>query len=277
MGRMPWGTYLWPGLPQICREGSWAGLGLAIGFAALVSGAVADRSWTLRTDGKTSTERLFPSTEAGARRRPLRPLPVFATLTLMNSDPQRQFTPGAERVLDEAARWSRRDDPDDIEAPSLLLGLLAEAECRAAIVMAGHGIDAAGVKNRWPELKRHPAGAPPPGLSADVRESLSAAVARLHEHPKDLILATEHLLLGLAAADHETGQWLRRQGVDPDSLERDIQAQYGHTPGPLPAEEPETLELPPESEFDRAVEEDAAEPTPSIRPLTSYLTLYLVW
>lgn len=37
MGRMPWATYLWPGLPQICRFGSWPGLGLAIGFAVLLN------------------------------------------------------------------------------------------------------------------------------------------------------------------------------------------------------------------------------------------------
>lgn len=41
MGRMPWATYLWPGLPQMCRFGSWPGLGLAIGFAVLLNLALA--------------------------------------------------------------------------------------------------------------------------------------------------------------------------------------------------------------------------------------------
>lgn len=41
MGRMPRATYLWPGLPQICRFGSWPGLGLAIGFAVLLNLALA--------------------------------------------------------------------------------------------------------------------------------------------------------------------------------------------------------------------------------------------
>lgn len=41
MGRMPRGTYLWPGLPQLWKEGSWYALGLAIGFAALVNLAIA--------------------------------------------------------------------------------------------------------------------------------------------------------------------------------------------------------------------------------------------
>ncbi len=41
MGRMPWGTYLWPGLPQIWREGAWSALAVAVGFAALVNVALA--------------------------------------------------------------------------------------------------------------------------------------------------------------------------------------------------------------------------------------------
>lgn len=32
--------YLWPGLPQIARDGSWAALAMAIGFAALVNVAL---------------------------------------------------------------------------------------------------------------------------------------------------------------------------------------------------------------------------------------------
>jgi uncharacterized membrane protein YccC len=36
MRRMPWTVYLWPGLPQICFHGSWSGLGLAIGTAAVL-------------------------------------------------------------------------------------------------------------------------------------------------------------------------------------------------------------------------------------------------
>jgi hypothetical protein len=40
MGRMPWATYLWPGLPQICRDGRWSALLVAVGFAALLNFAV---------------------------------------------------------------------------------------------------------------------------------------------------------------------------------------------------------------------------------------------
>ncbi len=37
MGRMPWATCWWPGLPQMRDRGSWAGLGLAAGFAILLN------------------------------------------------------------------------------------------------------------------------------------------------------------------------------------------------------------------------------------------------
>ena len=37
MGRTPWVTYLWPGLPLVWRDGRWGGLAVAVGFAALVN------------------------------------------------------------------------------------------------------------------------------------------------------------------------------------------------------------------------------------------------
>jgi hypothetical protein len=36
MRRMPWTTYLWPGLPQLWRYGSWSGLALAVGAGAVL-------------------------------------------------------------------------------------------------------------------------------------------------------------------------------------------------------------------------------------------------
>ena len=37
MVRMPWATYLWPGLPQLWRQGLWWGLALAVGFGILLN------------------------------------------------------------------------------------------------------------------------------------------------------------------------------------------------------------------------------------------------
>ncbi len=36
MGRMPWATYFWPGLPQLWCRGIWTGLVLAVGFGVLL-------------------------------------------------------------------------------------------------------------------------------------------------------------------------------------------------------------------------------------------------
>ena len=64
-------------------------------------------------------------------------------------------------------------------------------------------------------------------LSDEVELSLELARQRLADLPQPLELATEHILLGLAAADHEVAAWLRQQGLDPDALEAEIHRLYG--------------------------------------------------
>lgn len=45
--RMPWAAYLWPGLPHLWNEGSWAGLALAVGFTFLLNTLIlATFAWT---------------------------------------------------------------------------------------------------------------------------------------------------------------------------------------------------------------------------------------
>jgi hypothetical protein len=47
MGRTPWATYLWPGLPQVWKRGAWSALALALGFAVLVNvTVVGSLVWT---------------------------------------------------------------------------------------------------------------------------------------------------------------------------------------------------------------------------------------
>jgi hypothetical protein len=41
MGRMPWATYLWPGLPQLWKRGTWTALCVAVGAALALNVAVA--------------------------------------------------------------------------------------------------------------------------------------------------------------------------------------------------------------------------------------------
>lgn len=51
-----WATYLWPGLPQLWAMGSWSGLLLAVGFAALLNLLlVASFVWVQLLDGSLLT------------------------------------------------------------------------------------------------------------------------------------------------------------------------------------------------------------------------------
>jgi len=173
------------------------------------------------------------------------------------------FTAAAQRAFAEAVSWASRATSEELEAQALLLGLLTESECRAALALAHHGIDRRAVLGRWPELTRfpdrypgweqpecpqpHPAeGTAIRRFSPDVRASLLAARQRLAGYREPVVLATEHVLMGLAAAEHEVGDWLRQQGIDPDQLEREIQRQYGCTPNRWPDTGIPPLELPPE-------------------------------
>jgi thiamine-phosphate pyrophosphorylase len=149
---------------------------------------------------------------------------------------QREFTPAAERVLAEASHWSHGDGSPDLAAPALILGLLAENECRAAMALAEHGIGQPEVCQRWSRLARQESAAAL-RLSADVEASLAAACVRLGGLPRPLMLATEHLLLGLVAAEHDCSLWLRQHGLAADTLEEQIYLQHGCSRDPLPFEE----------------------------------------
>jgi thiamine-phosphate pyrophosphorylase len=161
------------------------------------------------------------------------------------------FTPAAQRVLAAAAAWTSGDDFDALEPPELLLGLLAETECRGAALLAAKGIDREAVLQRWPGLRAVSANGQRSGqLSPSMLSVIAAAEDRLWEYPRPLELATEHLLLGLLAAAHEAGQWLVERGFSADALEAEIHRWYGHRPGPLAVEVLDTRDI--------ARDEDAA-------------------
>ncbi len=145
-----------------------------------------------------------------------------------------QFTPAADRAWDAAARWSRTGD-GELQPVAALLGLLWDADCRAALLLTDHGIDAAAVQARWPELSEQAATAEQrrQRFSAELLESLAEAESRLLEHPQPLELATEHILLGLVCTPGEVGQWLTQRGFDATVLELQVHQFAGHDPGPL--------------------------------------------
>ncbi len=156
-----------------------------------------------------------------------------------------QFTPGAQRALAAAAGWSNCADCAEIAAPAVLLGLLTESECRAAIMLKSKHVDAAAVLRRWPELtRREPSDGgtepPPPMFSDELELALQAACGQFGEHPRPEELATEHLLLGLVAAGSDVSEWLRGQGFDADELAAQIDRIHGRRP----KQAPDALPLP---------------------------------
>ena len=175
-----------------------------------------------------------------------------------------QFTPGAERAIHRATDWSDCSGSSSIPAQALLLGLLTETECRAAITLQTLQVDARAILDEWPgfvssdpdipddsgpekSLKKGDIEGDKPvpveRFSADIKASLAATYELLEDLPTPLTLATEHLLLGLAAAAHGTAAWLRQRGLDPHALAEEIHQQYGISPDPLPFDDPEPIEF----------------------------------
>ena len=145
-----------------------------------------------------------------------------------------QFTPAAERALLAASAWRSPDDGGWLAPPEVLLGLLAEAECRAAVMLAGAGIDRSAVEAHWADFREI---GEDPSRARNFSPALSAALAaaqeRLVDYPRPLVLATEHLLLGLAASGDDVSKWLMSRGVAVDRLEAEIHRLYGQVPGPV--------------------------------------------
>ena len=147
-----------------------------------------------------------------------------------------EFTPASERALEAAAAWTSSSDIDALGVPEVLLGLLAEPECRAALLLAQCGIDPAAVYRRFPTLAR----LEPPRLertgqfSKELAGCFKMLESLLLDYPRPLFLATEHVLLGIVAAKNQTSVWLEDCGLRADALETQVHRLSGHQPGPLP-------------------------------------------
>lgn len=148
----------------------------------------------------------------------------------------REYTPAVERAFAVAAGWSNGSERAAIGAAELLLGLLSEEECRAARMLAAAGIDENRVLAQFPQLRRAENERSRAQPSVEVLAALDAAEDRLFELAQPLVLATEHVLLGLAASGGDVADWLRERGLDADKLEEEIYQLAGHVRGPLPVE-----------------------------------------
>lgn len=170
------------------------------------------------------------------------------------------FTAASERALEAARQWSSRSDSDALGLPELLMGLLAESECRAALMLASRGVTAADVRREWPTLKPHPGNETTPRrLAEDVVNSFAAAESHLADYPRPLALATEFILLGIVADAGPAGEWLARRGLDLNTVEREIHALYDHIAGPLAVEQGG---LPVDDEDGVELESEAVEAAP---------------
>ncbi|MBN2580649.1 MAG: thiamine phosphate synthase [Pirellulales bacterium] len=166
-----------------------------------------------------------------------------------------QFTPGAERVLIHAAGWSEANQGRELTAAALLLGLLDEAECRAAIILDRYGVTPHTVRRRWPELREIPESLPSPlgrgvggegcenrphpnplpegegtELSLNAIRAIQSAYQRVVEYHWPPILETDHLLLGLLAGNDEVAEWLKQCGVSAEAVEAEIRNRYRRQP-----------------------------------------------
>ena len=162
------------------------------------------------------------------------------------------LTAATERAIAEASRWGIGEATASIQPPAILLALLSEPECRAALELQDHNITEESIRQRWPDLREvRPSGAAlspssyretgsdqlVPRFSPETEAAITIAREWLADLPHPLVHATEHLLMGLAACDHEVGQWLRDQGIAPARLRDEILRQYGMAELPLEAEE----------------------------------------
>lgn len=159
------------------------------------------------------------------------------------------FTPAAERALRAAADWRNPDVSDDFDGlgpTRVLLGLLHEDECRAAQMLAAHGIDTASVCSRWPVARRDaPADDGLLRLAPALLAALRAAGRQLSEPAQPQEYATEHLLLGVALAPSEISEWLAERGLSADEVAARIDGLYGVSHEPLPVEDLTVLPMEP--------------------------------
>lgn len=185
---------------------------------------------------------------------------------------EREFTPGALRALAAAATWRCGEPGEGLRLVTILMGLLSEPECRAAMVLRELGIDEAALLSRWPELHRV---SELPGMALEsvpvfhpeVKSLFSAVDLYMDWGDWPPIISTEHLLLGLAGCDHPVADWLRQRGLDFARLRQQILERYGtagvatklevNCPAPIaPEEEQAAVSLGKEGLWGSGVEAD---------------------
>jgi prophage maintenance system killer protein len=179
----------------------------------------------LRPSGRAATQ----VKEAPMRPRPALPLAERIKQATMRTRPKgrfARFTDRARRVLVLAQDEARERGHGFVGTEHLLLGLLAEEEGVAALVLGSLGISLEETRDRVEEIAGHGQEAPPAHIPFTLparqvlERSLQEALHLGHQY-----VGTEHLLLSLIAeGDGIAAQVLAGQGADYDLVKERVVA-----------------------------------------------------
>lgn len=140
----------------------------------------------------------------------------------------RSLTPAAARAAAEAACWNGGPPAEADPAIALLLALALQPECRAGELLTAVGVDAHAIRQRWPELaRREQVDAELPEAALSVRRVMLAAEGQFDEFSQPSSLATEHLLLGIAAAAGPAADWLTERGLPLARVVEEVERLHG--------------------------------------------------
>jgi thiamine-phosphate pyrophosphorylase len=131
------------------------------------------------------------------------------------------LTEGAMRVLEQAQVHARRRGGAHVEPIDLLSALIDDAESRAAVLLAEHGLDAGAFVAASGAAGAAPA-ADPGGealsQSPDLRAALGHAALQAKALDRGRSVGTEHLLAGLLATPGEAAERLAAAGLELERL-----------------------------------------------------------
>ena len=131
MGRVPWSTLIWPGLPQLWRHGSWSGLGQAVGFAVLLNLVLlATYGWTewispgVRVVGWLGIGGWWLAAIVGTIRQKRTALQTAAETRDLFPDAQREYLKGNWYQSELLLVQMLHQEPRDVDARLMLATLL---------------------------------------------------------------------------------------------------------------------------------------------------------
>ncbi|MDA7979730.1 MAG: thiamine phosphate synthase [Pirellulales bacterium] len=198
----------------------------------------------------------------------------------------KELTPAVTRILASLRPHAQAGQGGYAVPQQVLLGLLSESECRAALTLARHSVTEDDVIARWPELAEIadvvPSTSLPavkngptdnPEIGGDVSSSglcsdpnLQVIIARagelLADFPQPLAVATEHVLLGLVAGDDDAATWLRERGLSQEAMLAELRQQFGVDATPLSV----SLEGEPQVEASASTVSESPEATSAAAP-----------